>query len=144
MRDIADELLYYQAGTRLMEEYARDLTEECGQCGTCSACVKRANLEAGHILLTVDDIARVSELTDWVWYSLAIRANVRRVDESRVSWLADRKWNIKRLKLIATRIEKYFLPRSRRDEAGHRLLNSVRGVGNMSRERRQRDETWSR
>ena len=144
MRDIADELVCYQAGTRMMEEYARRLTEECEQCGTCSSCVKRASLEAGYVALTVDDMVPIAESIDWVWFSLSLRANVRQLDEDRVSWLVDRKWNLRRLKLIAPRLEKYFLPVSRRNEAGHRLLDYVRSVGNMYRDKRRREELWSR
>jgi hypothetical protein len=123
MRDLADELLFYHAGTRLSAALLDRLTEACSRCVSCGSCARRDAFEAGTRPITARDLAVVSKRTDWGWFSHDLRKSVRDLDARRLVWMAHKKWTVDKLKVVEPRLELYSLPPRLRDEAASRLLD---------------------
>ena len=143
-RAVADEIVFYYAGTRVARELVDGLSKECDRCDECPECFLRRDIVDGGKSFEVLYVVKAAEAKDWTWYVIEATANVSSVDGLRAHQTAEGVWDEARLTLAEPRLRPYLLAPAFINEAADELLARIKDVTEGYARRRRRSAAHSR
>jgi hypothetical protein len=147
-RAVADEIVFYYAGTRIARDLVNSLAKSCELCGACPECLERENVVNGTKMIEIGDVVDIAKTNDWSRYATEAIADVPFLSGSRTQRMVVGAWDETRLIRVESCLRPYLLAPTFIDEAAGELIartnDVVAGYARRRRRRSARRNGWRR